>query len=157
MVLFFYIVLNLLALFLFIRKKKMLHILEVIVYWAVSSYLYQNFSALCYMNFKTLTIPENLSYEFSHVINRIILFPILMVTFLHFFLILTTLLRKLLLMISFIILLTGMEYLADYLGVIKHVHWQIWWSLSIWMFDLCVLIVFMQWFRRILYKGDWYE
>ncbi|WP_026565693.1 hypothetical protein [Bacillus sp. UNC41MFS5] len=155
MVLFFYIVLNVLALFLFIRKKKMLHILEVIVYWTVSSYLYQNFSALCYMNFKTLIIPENLSYEFSHDLNRIILFPILMVIFLHFFLILTTLLRKLLLMISFIILLTGMEYLADYLGVLIHIHWRIWWSVSIWMFDLCVLIVFMQWFRRILYKGDW--
>ncbi|MBV7507863.1 hypothetical protein KW850_21775 [Bacillus sp. sid0103] len=155
MVLFFYIVLNVLALFLFIRKKKMLHILEIIVYWMVSSYLYQNFSALCYMNFKTLVIPEKLSYEFSHFLNRIILFPIIMVTFLHFFLTLTTNIRKLLLLISFIILLTGQEYLADFLGVLIHVHWKFWWSLSFWMAALCVIIVFMEIFRRILYKGDW--
>ena len=94
MVLFFYILLNVLALVLFIKKKKMLHILEIIVYWMVSSYLYQNFSAICYMNFKTLIIPEKLSYEFSHFLNRTLLFPILMVTFLHFFLILTTQFEK---------------------------------------------------------------
>ena len=156
MVLFFYIILNMLALFLFIRKKKMLHILEIIIYWLISSYLYQNFSALCYMNFKTLVIPDKLSYEFSHVLNRIILFPVLMVTFLHFFLIFTTNLKKLLLMISFMTILTAMEFLADYLGVLIHVHWKIWWSFSYWLGTLCVLIVFMKIFRRILYKGDWH-
>lgn len=155
MVLFFYILLNVLALVLFIKKKKMLHILEIIVYWMVSSYLYQNFSAICYMNFKTLIIPEKLSYEFSHFLNRTVLFPILMVTFLHFFLILTTHLKKLLLIIGFILLLTGMEFLADVLGVIIHVHWRVWWSISFWLIALLVLIVFMQFFRRILYKGGW--
>ena len=155
MVLFFYVVLNALALFLFVKKKKMLHILEIIVYWMVSSYLYQNFSALCYMNFKTLIIPEKLSYEFSHFINRTLLFPILMVTFLHFFIMLTTQFKKILLIICFIFILTGMEYLADYLGVIIHVHWQIWWSFSFWLIALLILLVFMQFFRRILYKGGW--
>lgn len=60
MILLSYIVLNLIVLFLFIKKKKNLHILEILIYWMVASYLFQNLSALCYMNFKTLLIPEKL-------------------------------------------------------------------------------------------------
>ncbi|MDQ1147807.1 hypothetical protein QE429_004634 [Bacillus sp. SORGH_AS 510] len=125
MVLFFYIVLNVLALFLFIKKKKMLHVLEIIVYWMISTYLYQNFSAICYMNFKTLIVPEKLSLEFSHFINRTVLFPLLMVIFLHYFLILTTYCKKMLLIASFVFLLTGLEYLSDLLGVLIHKNWRV--------------------------------
>lgn len=156
MVLVFYIVLNVLALFLFIKKKKMLHILEIILYLMVSTYLYQNFSALCYMNFKTLIVPEKLPNELSHFLNRTVLFPIVMVTFLHFFLVLTTHFKKLLLIISYTLLLTGLEYLSDLLGVLIHVHWQVWWSISFWLIALFLLIVFMKFFRRILYKGGYH-
>lgn len=153
MVLFFYIVLNVLALFLFIKKKKMLHILEIIVYWMISTYLYQNFSAICYMNFKTLIVPEKLSLEFSHFINRTVLFPLLMVIFLHYFLILTTYWKKMLLFASFVFLLTGLEYLSDLLGVLIHKNWRVWWSFAYWVATLSVLLVCMKVFRRILYKG----
>ncbi|MEH7438763.1 hypothetical protein V7182_14930 [Neobacillus drentensis] len=153
MVLFFYIVLNVLALFLFIKKKKMLHILEIIVYWMISTYLYQNFSAICFMNFKTLIVPEKLSLEFSHFLNRTILFPIIMVIFLHFFLILTTNWKKFLLFGSFVFFLTGLEYLSDLLGVLIHKHWRVWWSFAYWVATLSVLLVCMRFFRRILYKG----
>lgn len=89
-----------------------MHILEVLVYWMVSSYLFQNFSALCYMNFKTLLIPDELSYEFSHFLNRIVLFPAMMVMFLHYFLSLRTYKRKLLLILFFIFILGGLEWLG---------------------------------------------
>jgi hypothetical protein len=63
MILLFYVALNVIALFLFTKKKKSLHSLEIITFWMVSSYLFQNFSALCYMNFKTIIIPDKLSYH----------------------------------------------------------------------------------------------
>ncbi|MGG1677890.1 hypothetical protein ACIFOT_19310 [Neobacillus sp. NRS-1170] len=156
MTIIFYAVLNVLALYFFIKKKKNLHILEILVYWMISSYLFQNFSALCYMNFKTIIIPDQLSYAFAHFINRIVLIPLLMVTFLHFFLTTSSNLKKLLLMIIFIILFSGLEWLADFLGVFKHVHWQLWWSFSFWFACLLVLIGFMKFFRKILFKGGFY-
>lgn len=154
MILFFYFLLNLAALFLFTKKKKKLHILEILVYWLIASYLYQNFSALCYMNFKTLIVPDKLSLEFSHFFNRIILFPIVMVFFLDYFLILKSLYKKIALIISFICLLSGLEWLANFLGVLIHVHWRIWWTFAYWLTTLFVLIVFMKFFRKILYKGE---
>jgi hypothetical protein len=155
MILFFYVVVNVIAIYLFIRHKKQLHILEILVYWMVASYLFQNFSALCYMNFKTIVIPDKISYELTHFLNRIVLYPLLMVTFLNLFLILNTLLKKLLLIIFFILLLAGLEWLADFFRVINHVHWRIWWSFSFWLAGLVVLIGFMKFFRKILYKGGW--
>ncbi|WML48700.1 hypothetical protein RCG23_00680 [Neobacillus sp. PS3-34] len=152
MILFFYIMLNVIGIFLFQKIKKQLHILEIIVYWLVASYFFQNFSALCYMNFKTIQIPEKLSYEFSHFLNRILLYPMIMVSFLNFILILNTLLKKLLLIIIYVCALTGLEWLSDSLGVINHVHWQMWWSFSLWFVFLLVLIVIMKFFRIVLFK-----
>lgn len=153
MVLLFYVVLNIIAVIFFTKIEKKLHILEIIVYWLIASYLFQNFSALCYMNFKTLIIPDQLTYEFTHFINRIILYPMLMVSFLHFFRILNTKIKKLILLISFILLLTGLEWLEDFFGVLIHVKWQLWWSFSFWLLALLVLLGCMKVFCKTLYKG----
>jgi hypothetical protein len=153
MILLSYFVLNLLVVLLFIKKKKNLHILEILIYWMVASYLFQNLSALCYMNFKTLLIPEKLELELAHFLNRTILFPILMVTFLHYYLTFWSRLKRGLLLLTFMFLLVGLEWLADLLGVISHVNWRIWWSFSFWMTTLLVLVSFLNFFRKILYKG----
>ncbi|NWQ39585.1 hypothetical protein MLOOGBEN_02585 [Bacillus sp. EB106-08-02-XG196] len=155
MILIFYLIVNVLTIFLFIKMKKRLHILEILVYWMFSSYLFQNFSALCFMNFRTLIIPDKLTYEFAHFINRIVLYPAIMVTFLQFFIILNSHLKKLILLGGLIILLTGLEWLSDLLGVMNHVHWQLWWSFTFWLIALVVLIGLMKFFRNILYIGGW--
>jgi hypothetical protein len=149
-----YLVINISVLLLFIKLKKHLHILETLVYWMLSSYLFQNFSALCYMNFKTLIIPEQLSYEFAHFLNRILLIPAFMVLFLNYFLIQKTYKRKLLIIIFFILILGGLEWLGHTTGVLIHVHWKIWWSFTFWLLSLLILVGFMKFFRKILYRGD---
>jgi hypothetical protein len=154
MVFTYFIVLNIIGVILFIKMKKDLHILEIVVYWLAASYLFQNLSAFCYMNLKTLIIPEKLGYELSHFLNRTVLYPIIMVTFLQYFLILKSIMRKLLLILFFISFLTGMEYIEHYSGVLIHVHWKLWWSFAFWLAALLILIGFMKVFRRILYKGE---
>ncbi|URT71377.1 hypothetical protein [Cytobacillus firmus] len=154
MIFLIYLVINVCVLFLFIKLKKHLHILEVLVYWMVSSYLFQNFSALCYMNFKTLVIPEQLSYEFAHFLNRILLFPALMVLSLNYFLTLKTYKSRILLMTFFILILSGLEWLGHTTGVLIHVHWKIWWSFTFWLVSILALMGFMKFFRKILYRGD---
>lgn len=152
MIFCFYVVLNLIVLYLFPKKANVLHSLEVIVYWMVSSYIHQNFSALCYMNFKTIEITDDILYELSHFLNRIVLFPVIMVTFLHSYLIINTFFKKILLFIFFIFLLVILEWLSDFLGVFKHKNWELWWSFAFWLSALAALIGFMKFFRKILYK-----
>ncbi|HLN89554.1 MAG TPA: hypothetical protein VK253_05765, partial [Candidatus Binatia bacterium] len=105
------------------------------------------------MNLKILFIPEKLSYELTHVLNRIVLFPMILVTFLNFFLVMGTYAKKMLLTTGFLLLFVGLEWLADSLGVLLHVHWRIWWSFAFWLIALSILIGFMKFFRKILYKG----
>ncbi|TVY10751.1 hypothetical protein [Paenibacillus cremeus] len=153
----FYLVVNAIAVILFAKYHKRLHALEILVYWSVSTYLYQNFSALCYMNFKTLWIPDEWSYAFTHFLNRVVLLPLLMVMFLDLLLALTALLKKLLLLAVSVTLLVGMEWLSHYLGVLIHQHWQLWWSFAFWLSALVALAACMKGFRLLLYKGgtDW--
>ncbi|MFD2446938.1 hypothetical protein ACFSO7_23655 [Bacillus sp. CGMCC 1.16607] len=155
MTLFFYAILNVLAMYLFIKKKKSLHILEILVYWMIASYLYQNFSALCYMNFKRIIVPQQLSLEFAHFLNRIVLFPIVLVTFLHYFQIGRNLFKRFFIIILSVFFLVGLEWLSDLFGVIKHVHWKLWWSFSFWLATQLILIGFMKFFQKILYRGGW--
>ncbi len=154
MILFFYVILNGTALFLFTKIKKRLHILEIAVYWMLASYFLQNFSALCLLNFKTIIIPDRQSYEFAGYLNRSILYPVLMVTYLHVFLIISSSLIKFFLFIFSVFLLTGLEWLADYVGIFSHVQWQIWWSFLFWSTALTGLMAIMKFFRLKLYRGE---
>jgi hypothetical protein len=153
MILFSYLILNIFVIFLYSKINKNMHILEVIVYWLFSSYLFQNLSALCYMNFKTFLIPEKLGHELAHFLNRTILYPALMVTFLHFYLTARSPKKKLLIMGCFIGILGGMEWLEHLSGVVVHVNWQPWWSIAFWFAALLLLVLAMKIFRNALYKG----
>jgi membrane-bound ClpP family serine protease len=152
MVFLFFLALNITAIVFFLKKRTRLHVLETMLYWLVSSYLFQNLSALCYMNFHTLGIPERFSSSFSHVLNRLVIYPLIMVTFLHYYAGFYSIARKLGLIIGFMLILLGMEWLGDATGVLVHVHWQLWWSFAYWFTTLLALIGVMKLFRKILYR-----
>ncbi len=153
MTLFLFATLNLIVLFLFLRMKKRLHVLEIILYWLIASYLFQNYSALFYMNFKTLVIPEKLSYEFSHFLNRILLYPVVMVTFLQVYLTSKSYITKTLTVTSYILLLGIVEWIEHLTDVLIHKNWHLWWSLAFWTISLLLLIGVMSIFRKMLFKG----
>jgi hypothetical protein len=157
-VLSFYILLNIAALYLFSKyKKRMLHVLEVLFYWFIAAIIFQNYTALLYSNTNYLIIGNQIGLGLSHFLNRTLLIPIFIVTFLNIYLMAVTFWRKLFLMIGFIILLEGYEMLSDSLGVLRHLHWRIWWSFSFWAGFLVFSLVFMNLFRKILYSRGTYS
>lgn len=157
MVLFIYILMNGIGLLFFIKKKKHLHLLEIIAYWLLGSYVAENFSALCYMNFKTLYIPEKLPLEFSHFFSRTILYPMIMVLFLDYYSVTTAWIKKFVLIFVFVTILTSIEWFNHFLGVLIHVNWKFWWSPSVWFGGLLLMIGFMKVFRIILFRGGQYK
>lgn len=155
MVFLIYLFMNATVFIIFLKKQKTLHILEIITYWMLASYIAQNFSALCYMNFKTLHIPEKLSYEFSHFMSRTVLYPMIHVIFLDYYLKTNTWVKKIILMLIFVTILTSIEWFNHFLGVLIHVNWQFWWSPAIWFAGMILLIGFMKIFRIILFRGGY--
>ncbi|GAM12175.1 hypothetical protein SAMD00020551_0305 [Mesobacillus selenatarsenatis SF-1] len=80
-----------------------------------------------------------------------------MVLFLDYYLVTDTWYKKGFLMILFVALLTSVEWLNHYLGVLIHVNWQFWWSPSVWFGALILLIGFMKGYRILLFKGGPYK
>jgi hypothetical protein len=157
MVLLIYLLMNGIGLIFFIKKKKILHILEIITYWMIASYISQNFSAIFYMNAKTLHIPEKLPFEFSHFLSRTTLYPLIMVLFLDYYLKTNTWIKKIGLIFVTVAILTSIEWFNHFLGVLIHVNWQFWWSPSIWFGGLLLLIGFMKIFRVKLFRGGQFK
>lgn len=154
MLLLGYILLNAAALFVFLKTRKVMHVLEILVYWWISTYVYQNYSALCFMNFRTLIIPDEFTPEFAHLLNRIVLYPILMVVFLQLLLKMTGMLRKLALYIGFVLLLSALDGLDHVTGILIHSDWRAWWAFALWMILLLFLVASMKLLRSILFRRD---
>lgn len=153
MIFIFYLFLNLLILaYFFYWQKKHLHSLEIFVLWLAGSMLFQNYSALFFMNFKYFVIPNVLSIEITHFMNRVVLIPIITIIFLNQLIIIKSLIQRIVCTFIFVFLLTGMENLAVYLGVLKHVNWRIMWSIGFWFIYTLILIFIMGIFRKRLAK-----
>jgi hypothetical protein len=104
------------------------------------------------MNIKQFYIPEILSLEMAHFINRTVLIPVSTIIFLNQYIILKNLRNKIVFIIIFVLLIAGIEWLEDYLGVLIHSNWKISWSLVYWAAYILILILFMGFFRNKLMK-----
>lgn len=140
LVFLFYIVFNLVAVVAFFKfQRKSLHPLEIFVYWLVATILFQNYTAFFYLNVKVFVIPEVMSLEMSHLINRTVLYPVVTLLFLNQYVQLKTFLMKVVLVGLYWLLFLGLQWLADELGILIHTSdWKLWWSLAFWL--LYVLI-----------------
>lgn len=154
MILSFYIILNLLVVFFFFRyRKKIFYPLEIFMYWMIGTIFVQNFSAIHFMNWKTLIISAYPSLEYAHVLNRLVLLPICFVIFLQVYRVSKSKKCRFFIFLLFVGILTGLEWLSDLLGVFDHVNWKLWWSYLYWAMSLFLTILFMKYFQKKLVEG----
>lgn len=150
----FYILISLLVLFLLFKYQiRNIHAVEILVYWLVATILCQNYSALLYMNLKYIWIPDILSLEMANFINRTVLYPLLTILFLNRYIILTTLGKKISWVLFYGLILTSMEWLEAWLGVLVYTNGKMKWSFLFWLFYVLVSIGFMRYFRKKLNQG----
>jgi hypothetical protein len=153
MVLFAYILINLfVVVFFFKYQVKRLHVLEILFYWFTSSLLVQNQSALLFMNFKYITIPDVVTLELAHLMNRTVLYPYLTFIFLNQYITLITKWTKLVMIFTFTLLLVGMDGLSVWLGIVEFVKWNFFMSALFWFCYLIIAIAIMKLFQKKLYK-----
>lgn len=138
--------------FFFKFQKKHIHSLEILVLWLISGILFQNYSAFFYMNLKWLIIPNVLNLKMTHFLNRIVLIPLLTIIFYNQYIVRKKVSQKSFWVFSFVLLMAGLEMLADFLGVLKHVHWNFWWSFMFWLFFILFSTFVMTFFRKKLAK-----
>lgn len=154
MTLIIFIILNvsLAGYFLFYYQKN-LAIFEIFGYWCFAIILFQNMSAILYLQFELITLSEIKSYNWADTLNRLILFPLLIVWFLNLYHTAKTT-NKVILLFIFLNILVGMEWLSDWVGLFKHNNWQLWWSYVLKLSIISLSIIFMSVFRRKFYRKD---
>ncbi|MDF2791938.1 MAG: hypothetical protein K0S80_5040 [Neobacillus sp.] len=122
------------------------------MYWLIGTMLFQNYSALFVMNFKYFYIPDIIQLKLSHLLNRLVLIPVITLIFMNGYLSLHRRIHKVILFLIFMLLFDGIEWLAHRSGVLIHQNWNVWWSIGFWFLYGCLNILFMKWFRRRLSK-----
>jgi hypothetical protein len=132
--------------------RQNLHTLEVFTYWLIGALLAQNYSAFTNLNFKLFEVPDILSLEMTHFLNRIVLVPVVFVWFLNSYVTGSSFIKKLVLVSSTVCVLVGLEWLEDGLGVLIHNNWRLWWSFAAWSTSTLLTIGFMKIFRKKLIR-----
>ncbi len=134
-------------------QKKHLHSLEIFFFWCLASMMIQNRSAIFTMNMKNVVIPQSIMFEFSHVLIRIVLYPLVTLFCLNEIAAAASKIKKTWVIIKYSALLFGLEWLSDWLGVFKHMKPYLFWSGVFWIGYLMLMMMIMKVFRRIFYKG----
>ncbi|MGG1554606.1 hypothetical protein [Paenibacillus ferrarius] len=133
-------------------RKKHLHSLEIFFYWCLASVLIQNRSAIYTMNMKTVVIPQLATYEFSHLLIRLVLYPLVTLFCLNEIAAAESKM-KIWAIIKYSAYLLGLEWISDWLGVFKHMKPYLLWSGVYWLGYLILMMIVMRIFRRTFYKG----
>jgi hypothetical protein len=154
LVFMFFLIVNVGLVYVFFKiQRKQLVPLEILLYWCLSSTLVQVYSAIQTMNFKSSMIPDQLSPEFAHLLNRTVLFPILALLFLHTYNASKGAGTKLVCLVGFSMLIYGFEYLSSVLGVFVHITLKEWWSAAFSLLLNLILVGIMRIFRKKFQSG----
>lgn len=153
MVFIFYVLVNVfLTLYFFWFQKKNIFPLEIFASWIVSSIVFQNYSALFYMNMNYFYIPDVLSLELAHLLNRTVLIPVITLIFLNQNVKLDSLKKKIVSLIVIELFLALSEWSEHAAGILVHRDWKMEWSFAFWMLYIAVSILFLKYFRKKLIK-----
>lgn len=149
-----YIVMNAFVMLIYFRNaNRRLHPLETVMSWIIASMVFQNYTALFYMNFELIMIPEKLSLELAHLLNRLVLYPVCLLLYLNRYASLPSLLGKSAWTAASVLFFTGFEWLAHWQHVLIHVpEWKLWWSLAFWTLFVLVNLLVHKLFRHRLNK-----
>ncbi|WP_373229802.1 hypothetical protein [Cohnella sp.] len=105
------------------------------------------------MNYKLIEVNTNLFLLWSFVINRFVLMPLLIIWLLDLYGSVRSFFFKMILTVTFTAILTGIEYLSDWLEVLHHAEpWQIWWTVVQWKAIIFITYLFKIWFRSVFEK-----
>ncbi|CAH1213154.1 hypothetical protein PAECIP111891_03921 [Paenibacillus allorhizoplanae] len=134
-------------------QKKHLHALEIFLFWCLASLLIQIRSAIFTMNMKSVVIPQSLLFEFSHVLIRLVLYPLVTVFCLNEIAATASKTKKIGMIIKYSALLLGLEWISDWLGVFNHMKPYLLGSGVFWVGYVMLMIMIMKVFHRKFYEG----
>lgn len=120
-----------------IWKSKNLYLIEILTIWLFISTLNQNILDIMISNLELLEITKSQQMFWSSFFNRYLLIPLLVILFVNFYSISKSTINKIFLFFISLLLLTTIDQLVMWVGILKYHRWVTWWSIIGW---LCILL-----------------
>jgi hypothetical protein len=143
---------TILFLLFFVTQPKRLHTFEILFIWFLLIFIYENFLAYFTLNAKVLVFSEKPQMVASIVVSRLFLTPAIIIWSIGLIKTLHTWWKKGTFVLIIVSVLVGIEYLAQWLGVLKLENWTLWWSFAEWGFIFLMAIWIQKRFHIILIK-----
>jgi hypothetical protein len=135
----------------FLSIRKNLHPFEILFIWMVVIIIHHNFITMTAGNLKLFDVYDNSFNYWTMVFMRTVLIPLLIVFYFDRMVVRRPYQQWVWLPLG-ILILTGLEYLAESLGVYRLSGWKMWWSLIEWLAIFLLIHFPWLWYRRLLAK-----
>jgi hypothetical protein len=135
----------------FAVMKKNLHPFEMLLIWMIVIIINHNFFTIAAVNLKLIDFSNLPSNYWALVFNRLFLMPLLIVFYFDRMVVRCP--YPMWAWLPFgILLLTGIDYLAQLLDLYTYVRWKLWWTLIEWF--VLYLLIYYPWllYRRLPLK-----
>ncbi|MDF2962517.1 MAG: hypothetical protein K0S39_4252 [Paenibacillus sp.] len=117
----------------FAVTKRKIHLFEGIVLWCFLLSIQNNFVWLFSLNFKLVELSRDITNYLAYDSIRSVIVPLLTILFLELNLYVNEVWKKTLSWAGIIMLLVGIEYMAELLDILVHSEeWKLWWSFANW-------------------------
>jgi hypothetical protein len=136
-----------------IRMRKNLFLIEKLSIWIFLATLNQNLLDIAISNLNLLEITNSQQMFWASFFNRFLLIPFLIILFVDIFFALTSSVKKIILFVTWIVLLSIIDRAVIWVGILNYHKWETWWSLVGW---LCILIATLgcrKFLHYLLLKG----
>ena len=149
MLLVIYGSLSLVSLSMYVYTKKNMNLVEILLYWFWTSILGEDYMSIIYNNLKLIRPYSKLEVFWNTMCFHLLLHPIAMIWFLHFYLRCTRRWTQLLLIVFMVLFLSSLQLLRERFGEIDLSSWNMWWSLILWFLFIVATLAVMKGFRWI--------
>lgn len=135
----------------FAVTRRTLHIFEIIFIWMIVIVIYYNFINIAAVNLHLFKFTDRLPNYWALVFERSVLVP-LVILFYYDQMVARRPYQKWVWLPFVLLLLTGLEYMTQRLGLYSSVRWKCWWSTIEWL--VLVLLIHYSWlgYRSLLRK-----
>ncbi|KRF12251.1 hypothetical protein ASG93_15720 [Paenibacillus sp. Soil787] len=117
----------------YVYVKKNMNLFEVLVYWFWVSLFGEDFSEIVVTNLKLIVPYRTYQIFWDTMFYYLLLFPMSMIWFLHFYLKMSRKRKRLILTIVYTLILASMPAIMELAGYVYIVHWKFWWSFVVWL------------------------
>jgi hypothetical protein len=139
----------LVLLFLYVYANKNMNLLEVFIYWFWTSILMEDYMNIIYTNLKLIENYKTLEIFWDTILSHLLLKPIALIWFLHFYIASKSIWIRLLLIVVMTLFLTSSQVIRELSGYIAYRHWPIWWCTLVWMIFVLSTVGLMRGLRWI--------